>query len=128
MVICSPNIRTTLSTPHTKCGKINIVSASTKIVGMSFDYVLTISRHVQHTCMFRATSIGRTRNVLPRKITQMMMHVVVKPRVDKGNGLLYRISNHLLSKLQRMQNVASRHIKGLGNMSRSLVVCLGSVS
>ena len=39
-----------------------------------------------------------------------MIHTYVTSRLDNGNCLLYGISDHLLTKLQRVQNAAARLI------------------
>ena len=42
--------------------------------------------------------------------TEIMIHSYVTSRLDNGNCLLYGISDHLLTKLQRVQNAAARLI------------------
>ena len=41
-------------------------------------------------------------------MTELLIHSLVISQLDYGNGLLYGVSDQLLDKLQRVQNVAAR--------------------
>ena len=45
---------------------------------------------------------------LTEKTTEIMVNAYVTSRIDYGNSLLYGVSEHLLSQLQRVQNSAAR--------------------
>ena len=51
---------------------------------------------------------GKIRHLLDRKSTEIMLNAYVTSRLDHGNGLLYGVSDHLLTQLQRVQNSAAR--------------------
>ena len=92
-----------------------IVPASTvaRNIGVFFNDILGMKSHVQHVCRmayYHLHSIGKIRNLLDRKTTEMMLHAYVISRLDNGNGLLYGISDHLLTRLQRVQNAAAHLI------------------
>ena len=75
--------------------------------------VLSMDNQVQHICRvayFHIHCIGKIRNFLDQKTTEIMIHSYVKSRLDNGNCLLYDISDHRLTKLQRLQNAAARLI------------------
>lgn len=100
--------------PHIEVAN-NIVPTSTvaRNIGVFFDDALNMNNHVHYMCRvayFHLHSIGRIRNLLDRKTTEMMVHTYVTSRLDNGNGLLYGISDHLLTRLQRVQNAAARLI------------------
>ena len=66
-----------------------------------------MNNQVQHICRvayFHIRCIGKIRNLLDRKTTEIMIHSYVTSRLDNGNC----ISDHLLTKLQRVQNAAAR--------------------
>ena len=100
--------------PHIELGD-TVVSVSTvaKNIGIFFDDALSMNNQVQHICRvvyFHFVSIGKIRNLLDRKTTEIMIHTYVTSRLDNANCLLYGISDHLLTKLQRVQNAAARLI------------------
>ena len=114
IVMCAPHIKIKLSTPQIELGD-NVVRVSTvaKNIGVFFDDALSMNSQVQHICRvayFHIHCIGKIRNPFDRKTTEIMIHTYVKSRLDNGNCLLYGISDHLLTKLQRVQNAAARLI------------------
>ena len=72
-----------------------------------------MNNHVQHTCCvayFHLHYIGRIRNLLDRKTTEIIVHTYITYRLDNGNCLLCGISDNLLTRLQRVENAAARLI------------------
>lgn len=67
-----------------------------------------INKVVSH-CYKLLKDIGRVRNVLSMKHTEMLVHSVVG-RFDYCNGLFYNINKSNLYKLQKVQNSAARLI------------------
>ena len=112
--MCAPHIKITLSMPHIKLGDTVVpVSTVAKNIGVFFDDALSMDNQVQHICRvayFHIHCIGKIRNLLDRKTTEIMIHTYVTSRLDNGNCLLYGISDHILTKLQRVQNAAARLI------------------
>ena len=114
IVMCPPHMKIKLSMPHTKLS-VTVVPVSTvaKNIGVLFDDALGMNNQVQHICRvayFHIHSIGKNRNLFDQKTTYMI-HTYFMCRLGDGNCLLYGISDHLLTKLQRVQNVADRFIK-----------------
>ena len=114
IVMCTPHIKTKLSMSHRELGDTVVpVSTVAKNIGVFFDDALSMNNQVQHICRvayFYIHCSGKIRNLLDRKTTEIMIHSYVTSRLDNGNCLLYGISDHLLTKLQRAQNAAARLI------------------
>ena len=114
MMMCAPHIKNKLSMPHIELGHtaVSVVSVA-KNIGVFFDDVLSMKSNIQHICRvayFHLHCIGRIRNPLERKIAEIIVHTYVTSRFDTGNCLLYGTSDHLLTRLQRVQNAAARLI------------------
>ena len=113
IVMCAPHIKTKLSMPHIELGDTDVpVSTVAKNIGIFFDDALRMNNQVQHICRvayFHIHCIGKIRNLLDRKTTEIMIHSYVTSHLDNGNSL-YGISDHLLTKLQKVQNAAARII------------------
>ena len=114
IVMCAPHIKTKLSMPHIKlCDTVVPVCTVAKNIGVLFENNLSMNNQVQHICRvayFHIHCIGKIRNLLDLKTTEIMIHSYVTSCLDNGNFLLYGISDHLLTKLQRVQNAAARLI------------------
>ena len=114
IVMCAPQKKLKLSMPHIELGDTVVpVSTVANNIGVFFDDALSMNNQVQYICRvayFHIHCIGNIRNLLNRKITEIMIHSYVTSRLDNGNCLLYGISDHLLPKLQREQNAATRFI------------------
>ena len=112
--MCAPHIKNKLCMPHTELGSTVVpISTVAKNIGVFFDDVISMNNHMQHICRvvdFHLHCIGRVRNLLDRKTTEMTVHAYVTSRLDNENYLLQGISDHLLSTLQRVQNAAARLI------------------
>ena len=110
ILICSPRIKNNM--PHIELGNMTVpTSTVAKNIGVFFDDALTMKNHVQHICRvayFYIHCIGKIRHILDRKTTEIMVNAYVTSRLGHGNGLLYGVSDHLLTQLQRVQNSAAR--------------------
>ena len=111
IVMCTPHLKIKLSMPRIELGDTVVpVSTVAKNIGVFFDDALSMNNQVQHICRvayFHVHCIGKIRNRLDRKTTEIMIQTYVTSRLDNGNCLLYGISDHLLTKLQRVQNSAA---------------------
>ena len=58
---------------------------------------------------FENYDIGRIRNVLSHKHTEMLVHAVIS-RLDYCNSLFFNLSRESIYKLQKVQNAAARLI------------------
>ena len=88
-------------------------ATSARNLGVVFDQNLNRNLHVNNIC--RAAShalykIGKIRNHLDMKTTEMLVHAFVSSRIDSCNSLLYGLPDCQLNKLQRIQNSAARLI------------------
>ena len=81
-----------------------------KNVGVWLDEVMNLSTHVNKVVSHShkiLKDIGRIRNVITDKHTEMLVHAVIS-RIDYCNSLYYNMSTSNLSKLQKVQNAAAR--------------------
>ena len=86
-------------------------SHEVKNVGVWLDNNLKLDKHINMIvshCYKLLKDIGRIRNVLSNKYTEMLVHAVVTSRLDYCNSLFYNISKSNLFKLQKVQNAAAR--------------------
>ena len=54
--------------------------------------------------------IGKIRNVISNKHTEMLVHAVISSRLDYCNSMFFNMSRSNLYKLQKVQNAAARLI------------------
>ena len=88
-------------------------SDSVKNLGFLMDKHLTMNTHVNSTvshCYKLLSDIGKIRNILSDKHTEMLVHAVISTRMDYCNSLLYGINKTTLNKYQKVQNAAARLI------------------
>ena len=113
-MMCAPHIKNKHSMPDIGLGNTVVpISTVAKNIGIFFDDALSMTNHVQHICRvayFHFHCIGRILNLLDRKTTESMVRTCMTSHLDNGHCLLYGISVHLLTRLQRVRNVASRLI------------------
>jgi hypothetical protein len=84
-----------------------------KNLGVHFDKALNMEKHVSalvKSCFAQIRTIGRIRPYLTESACKTLVATLVTSRMDYGNAILYGINNNVLSKLQRVQNTAARHI------------------
>ena len=107
--MCAPHIKIKLSMLHIELGDIVVpVSTVAKNIGIFFDDPLSMNNQVQHICRVAYIHcIGKIQNLLDRKATEIMIHTYITCCFDNKNCLLYGIFDHLLTKLQRVQNAAA---------------------
>ena len=86
-------------------------TAVARNIGVMFDNELSLKSQVSKLCQVAFFYIRRIRSIrdcLTQHATELLIHSLVISRLDYGNGLLYGVSDKLLDKLQRVQNVAAR--------------------
>ena len=86
-------------------------SSSCRNLGVLFDNRLSMDKHVANVCrcmLFHLRSIGKIRPFLNEAATTQLVHSLVTSRLDYCNSLLYGLSDALVRKLQRVQNIAAR--------------------
>ena len=86
-------------------------SDQVKNVGLWLDKNLSFEYHVNKIVSHSfklLKDIGRVRNLLSRKHTEMLVHAVISSRLDQCNSVLFGINKSNLNKLQKVQNSAVR--------------------
>ena len=107
IVMCAPHTKIKLSMPHIELGDTIVpVSTVAKNIGVFFDDALSMNNQAQHICRvayFHLHCIGKIRNILDRKTTEIMIYTYATSHLDNGNCL---ISDHIITILQSVQNAA----------------------
>lgn len=92
-------------------------SKEVKNVGVWLDDQLKLDKHINQIvshCYKLLRDIGRIRNILSKKDTEMLIHAVITSRIDYCNSLFFNLSNSNLYKLQKAQNAAARTVERIG--------------
>ena len=87
------------------------VSPSLKILGVSLDNKLTFSSHITSvikSCNYHLRAIRHIRPFLTIEHSGMLMRCLLLSRIDYCNSIFYNITNHQISRLQRLMNRAAR--------------------
>ena len=88
---------------------------------MLLDSEMKMTDHVQHVvrvCYEKLKEITSFRKFITREVTQTLVQSMIVSHLDYCNSLLYGISEHLMDKLQRVQNAAARLILGYRKYDR----------
>ena len=86
-------------------------STEVKNVGVWLDEQLNLKKHINKIvshCFKLLKDIGRVRNVLTEKHTEMLVHAVSSSRLDYCNSLYINMNKDNIFKLQKVQNAAAR--------------------
>ena len=84
---------------------------SARNIGAVLDETLTMEEHVSCICKsayYHLRNIALVRKYLTQDATATLIHALVISRLDNLNSLLTGLHDYLLSKLQRIQNHASK--------------------
>lgn len=82
-----------------------------KNLGFMLDKHLSMAPQVNSVvshCYKLLSDIGKVRNLLSNKHTEMLVQAVVGSRLDYCNSLLYGINKNVIQKYQKVQNAAAR--------------------
>lgn len=82
-----------------------------KMLGVIFDKHITLTEHISSVCksiQFHLYNIGRIRKHLTQKSAEQLVHALITTKLDYCNALLIGLPSSLMSRLQRLQNVAAR--------------------
>ena len=97
---------------HIKVGNVTVKSThAVKNIGAIFDEHLTMEDHISsmcRSCYVHIRNIGKIRKYLTQPAAEKLIHAFVSSRLDHHNSLLYGLPQHLISRLQRIQNQAAR--------------------
>ena len=91
---------------HAKCSVEYV-----RNLGVIFDKRFDFCRHVNNLvkCSFyHIRNIAKIRGYLTKSLAETLVHAIVSSRLDFCNSLLYGLPNHVLKKLQQVQNAAAR--------------------
>ena len=97
-------------------GEVIQARACVRNLGIYMDAEMKMNEHVQHVvrvCYGKLREIRSFRKYITQDVAETLVHAVIISHLDYGNSLLYGISQHLLDKLQRVQNAAARLILGI---------------
>ena len=84
-----------------------------KTLGFILDKHLNMDVHINSLvshCFKLLSDIGKIRNLLTPKHTELLVHAVISSRLDYCNSLLYGANKEHIEKLQKIQNAAARLI------------------
>ena len=86
-------------------------SNDVKNVGVWLDKHLNLEKHINKIvshCHKLLKDIGRVRNMLTNKHTEMLVHAVTSSRLDYCNSIFFNMNKNNVYKLQKVQNAAAR--------------------
>ena len=90
-------------------------SDSAKNLGILFDQHLNMETHVAGICKasyFHIRNIRSLKSILTHDALISVVHAFITSRLDYCNSLLLGLSDKLLQRLQRIQNIAARIVTG----------------
>ena len=93
------------------CGTIVSDVSCVKNLGVYLDKSLNMEKQVSNivrSCSNQIRAIGRIRSYITVDACKSLVSSLVTSRLDYGNALLYGINGSVLSRLQRVQNMAAR--------------------
>ncbi len=112
LVISSPYYQESVRHTSLKVGDAVISSSEQcRNLGVIFDSKMNLKQHVSSVCrsaFFQLRKISIIRRYLSDDSCATLVHSFVTSRLDYCNSLLVNLPNCVLSKLQKVQNVAAR--------------------
>ena len=112
LVVSSPYFQETVRKISLQMGDIEIKAAEKcRNLGVIFDSKLDMKDHIAAVCrssFFQLRKIGSIRKYLSNDICSTLIHSFVTSRIDYCNSLLANLPKCVLTKLQKVQNVAAR--------------------
>ena len=88
-----------------------LASKSARNLGIVFDNNLCMDVQVRRICQsvyYHIRNVNSIRKILTFDTAATIIHALITSRIDNGNSLLFGITDHLLHKLQLLQNAAAR--------------------
>ena len=110
-----PVLKKTQFQPVSVCKTFVSPSSKVRNLGVFFDTSLCMEDQINATCrsaFYHLRNISKIRTYLDRSSAEKIIHAFVTSRLDYCNSLLYGVSQSLLERLQRVQNMAARIITG----------------
>ena len=96
-------------------GEVIQAKSCVRNLGIYMDNEMKMNQHIQHVvrvCYGKLRKSRSFRKYLSQDATKTLVHAVIISHIDYANSLLFGISQHLIDKLQRIQNAAARLILG----------------
>ncbi len=112
LVMSSPHFQQTVCKKSMTIGDAVINSTQQcRNLGVTFDARMDLKKHVANVCrsaFFQLRKIGTIRKYLSDESCRTLIHSFVMSRIDYCNALLANLPKCVISKLQKLQNVAAR--------------------
>ena len=96
-------------------------------LGCFLDPTMSMISHVNNlckSCYLQLRIIGHLRPYITEDVAKLLVHSLIITRLDYCNALLFGVSDELLQKLQRLQNMAARlitRVKRSSHITPSLI-------
>ena len=117
MAFASKRIPLPLDAVSVRIGEHVVGSSSTvRNLGVEYDSALTMEKQINmlcRSCYMYLYQIGRIRRYITNTACKSLVHAMVLSRMDYGNALLFGVSDFLLKRIQRVQNLGARIITRL---------------
>ena len=93
-------------------GNVTVVpSSSARNLGVIFDKCFNFEEHIKSilkSSHYHIRNIAKIRKYIDEESAKIVVHAFVTAKLDSCNSLLYGLPQHLISRLQSMQNTAAR--------------------
>ena len=93
-------------------GNMTVVpSSSARNLGVIFDKCFDLEDHIKSICKsshYRIRNIAKIRKYIDKESAKIVVHTFVTAKLDSCNSLLYGLPQHLISRLQSIQNTVAR--------------------
>ena len=86
-------------------------SSSARNLGVIFDKCFNFEDHIKSICKsshYHIRNIAKIRKYIDEESAKIVAQAFVTPKLDSCNSLLYGLPQHLISRLQSIQNTAAR--------------------
>ena len=99
-------------------GNVTVVpSSSARNLGVIFDKCFNFEEHIKSICKsshYHIRNIAKIRKYIDEESAKIVVHAFVTAKLDSCNSLLYGLPQHLISRLQSIQNTAARVVTRTG--------------
>ena len=93
-------------------GNVTVVpSPRARNRGVIFDKCFNFEDHIKSICKsshYHIRNIAKIRKYIDEESAEIVVHALVTVKLDSCNSLLYGLPQHLISRLQSIQNTAAR--------------------
>ena len=93
-------------------GNVNVVpTSSARNLGVIFDQCFNLEEHIKSICKssyYHIRNLAKIRKYIDEESAKIVVHAFITSKLDSCNSLLYGLPQHLLRRLQSVQNAAAR--------------------